>query len=216
MSGPEATNGGGLTSLGNCYAAQSIIGSTQVSGVTTTGLDAGTISVQGPSGTQPVPAIASDPGAYAATLPTGFVPSSGGSFVFTGSGGKDVGPFTATINYSNPIVWTNMNSISLVNRSQGVTVTWTGGAPNSYVLISGGSSSPETPSTPVFGAGFFCYAPVSAGQFTVPSYILLQMPIGTGSLALENATTSVPFSASGLTYGYGFAAFYSSISPSYQ
>ena len=103
-----------------------------------------------------------------------------------------------------------------MNRSQGVTLTWTGGAPNSYVLISGGSSSPQTASQPVLGAGFFCYAPVSAGQFTVPSPILLQMPIGAGSLALENSTTPVPFSASGLIYGYGFAAFYSSILPAYQ
>jgi uncharacterized protein (TIGR03437 family) len=218
ISGPESTNGGGLNSIGSCYAAQSIIGGSGglPAGNTSIGLDAGTISVAGPSGTQPVPAIASTPGAYDAILPTSFVPSTGGSFVFTGTGGKDVGAFTATINYSNPIVWTNMNAITSVNRSQGVTLTWTGGAPNSYVLISGGSSSPQTTSQPVLGAGFFCYAPVSAGQFTVPSPILLQMPIGAGSLVLENSTTPVPFSASGLIYGYGFAAFYSSIAPAYQ
>jgi len=217
ISGPEATNGGGLNSIGSCYASQSVIGATGLpAGTTSTGLDAGTITVAGPSGTQPVPAIASTPGAYDTQLPTGFVPSTGGSFVFSGTGGRDVGPFTATVSYSNPLNWTNMNAITSVTRSQGVTVTWTGGAPNSYVLISGGAASAETPSTPVLGAGFFCYAAVSAGQFTVPSYILLQMPIGMGSLTVENSTTQAPFSASGLIYGYGFAAFYSSIAPAYQ
>ena len=114
ISGPESTNGGGLDSIGSCYAAQSIIGGSGglPPGNTSTGLDAGTITVAGPSGTQPVPAIASIPGAYGANLPTGFVPSTGGSFVFTGTGGKDVGPFTATINYSNPMVWTNMTAIT--------------------------------------------------------------------------------------------------------
>jgi hypothetical protein len=203
--------------VGSCYASQSIIGSTTpTNGITTTGLDAGTITVTGPSGTQPVAAIPSLPGAYDSTLPAGFIPATGGSFVFTGTGGKDVGPFTATVNYRNPLVWTNMNAITSVNRSQGVTVTWTGGDPNSYVLISGGSSSPQTNSTPVLGAGFFCYAQVSAGQFTVPSFVLLGMPIGMGSLTVENSTTPQPFTASGLTYGYGFAAFYASILPPYQ
>jgi uncharacterized protein (TIGR03437 family) len=217
VSGVEATNGGGLNSVGSCYASQSIIGSTTpTNGITTTGLDAGTITVTGPSGTQPVAAIPSLPGAYDSTLPAGFIPATGGSFVFTGTGGKDVGPFTATVNYRNPLVWTNMNAITSVNRSQGVTVTWTGGDPNSYVLISGGSSSPQTNSTPVLGAGFFCYAQVSAGQFTVPSFVLLGMPIGMGSLTVENSTTPQPFTASGLTYGYGFAAFYASILPPYQ
>jgi uncharacterized protein (TIGR03437 family) len=217
-SGPEATNGGGLDSIGSCEAKQSIIGATGLpAGNTATGLDAGTITVTGPSGTQPVPATPTEPGGYATpALPTGFVPASGGSFVFTGTGGKDVGPFTATVNYTNPIVWTNMNSITAVNRSQGVTLTWTGGDPNGVIEITGTSSSPETPSTPVLGAGFTCYAQVSAGQFTVPASVLLALPIGTGSLNLENPTTPVPFTAPGLIYAYSFAAFSTSIAPSYQ
>jgi uncharacterized protein (TIGR03437 family) len=217
ISGPESTNGGGLNSIGSCAARQSIIGATGLlPGDTSTGLDAGTITITGPSGTQPVSPIASSPGSYESTLPAGFVPAVGGSFVFTGSGGKDVGPFTATVNYTNPIVWTNMSALTSVNRSQGVTLTWTGGDPNGYVEIVGSSASAQTPSTPVLGAGFYCYAPVSAGTFTVPSYILLQLPIGMGSLALENATTQATFTAPGLNYGYTFAALTFSIGPAYQ
>jgi uncharacterized protein (TIGR03437 family) len=152
-SGTEATNGGGLNSIGSCYEAQSVIGA--ATDVVNTGLDAGTITVTGPSGAQPVPAIAGYPGDYdTELLPTGFVPATGGTFVFTGTGGKDVGPFTATLNYSNPLTWTNMNAITSVTRAQGVTVTWTGGDPNGYISIIGSSSSPATASTPIIGAGF--------------------------------------------------------------
>ena len=214
--GQAGTGGNGLYTLGNCYVSQSVIGAREINGITTTGLNAGTVTVTGPSGTLPLPAIASLPGDYSAVVPAGFVPTSGGSFVFTGTGGSDVGAFTATVNYTNPIVWTNMGSISGVTRSQGVTVTWTGGDSNGYVLVTGTSSSPETASTPVLGAGFLCYAPVSAGQLTVPSYILLGMPAGQGSLAVENATTPVVFTAPGLDYATGFAAFYSSIVTPYQ
>ena len=217
-SGPEATNGGGLTSLGNCYENQSIIGASQVSGVTNIALDPGTITVTGPSGTQPVPATAPPPpGSFAATLPAGFIPpATGGTFTFTGTGGKDVGPFTASISYTNPVSWSNMTAITTVSRSQGVTLNWTGGDPHSYILISGGSSSPQTPQYPVLGAGFFCYAATSAGSFTIPSSVLLAMPIGQGSLTLQNATTPQPFTASGLTYGDIAASFSFSIIVPYQ
>ncbi len=216
VGGAQSTNGGGLNSIGNCYVSQSVIGATAPA--TTTGLDAGTVTVTGPSGTQSVPAITSQPGTYDAILPAGFIPAGGASFTFTGTGGKDVGAFTATVKYSNPLTWTNMSSITSVNRSQGVTVTWTGGDPNSYVLITGGSTSPANANgaNGIVAAGFFCDAPVAAGKFTVPSYVLLGMPAGTGSLNVENATTPVAFSASGLDYAYGFVAISSAILPTYQ
>lgn len=63
---------------------------------------------------------------------------------------------------------------------------------------------------------FTCYVPVSAGTFTVPSYVLLAMPVGTGTVMLENSTAPVTFSASGLNYGIGIAATTSTISATYQ
>lgn len=200
-------SGGGLTSIGSCSANQTVTGGS--TGTNSTGLDAGTISVTGSAGTQSLTEFQT--GSYGAQLPSGFIPSGGGTFTFNGAGGKDVGAFTATVNYTNPLTWTNMNSITSVNRAQGVNVTWSGGATNSYVLISGSSTSAGGVS-----ASFVCYAPVSAEQFTVPSYVLLGLPAGTGSLAVENATTSVPFAATGLNYAYGIAAIFSSISPAYQ
>lgn len=216
VAGAESTNGGGLNSMGNCYVAQSVIGATTPG--TMTGLDAGTVTVTGPSGTQPLPAIASLPGSYQAILPAGFVPATGGSFTFTGSGGKDVGAFTAIVKYSNPLTWTNMGAIATVTRSQGVTVTWSGGDPNSYVQITGSSVSSATANgaNGIVAAGFFCYAPIGAGTFTAPPYVLLGLPPGTGSLNVEDVIMPAPFSASGLDYAYGFAAISFAIAPAYQ
>jgi len=212
--GTESASGYGLVSIGNCIVIES---GPNVSGtVTTTGLDAGNLSVTGPSGTLQMtaisnPQVSGPTGEYEATLPNGWIPANGGSFTFTGTGGKNVGAFTVSISYTNPLTWTNQNSIATVTRSQGVTVTWTGGESSSYVYI-GGSSSSNAGS-----ASFTCYAPVSAGTFTVPSYVLLALPAGpNGFLSLENATTPVSFSATGLNSGAAFAGISFSISPNYQ
>jgi hypothetical protein len=171
---------------------------------TATPLDAGTIAVSGPGVAQTTlqgnPAVA---GIYEALLSS--LPSSGGTFMFTGSGGKDVGSFTATANFPIPLVWTN--PVNTINRAQGQTVNWTGGAPGTYVSITG-LSSLGTGST-FMNVSFTCLAPVSAGQFTVPSWILLALPVSSsGSFGLYNYTNPVGFTASGLDYasGVGFTS----------
>ncbi len=209
-SSPTGVIQGQVKSMGNCVEAQSVV----TGGVTITPLDAGAVSVQGGYGTTSLPLVQA--GDYSAQLPAGALPSSGGSIVFTGTGGKDVGPFTATLSYSSILNWTNAGAIPSITRSKGVTVTWTGGDPNGYVLITGTSSTPPSSSQAIIGAGFNCYAPVGAGTFTVPSYVLLAMPAGQGSLSVENATTPISFTAPGLDYAYGFAAFYTSKTLNYQ
>ena len=195
---------GGLYTLGDCAVAQAIQGAG--TGATITGLNAGTVSVSGPAGTLALPAVPSLPGDYSAVTPTGFMPASGGTFTFTGTGGADVGPFTASVSYSNPPVWTNMNADTTVTRSQGVTITWTGGFANGYILITGTSTSPAVGANGSVSAGFNCYVASSAGTFTVPNYVLLGLPAGTGSITLEAATTPAPFTANGINYGTGLAA----------
>ncbi len=78
-----------------------------------------------------------------------------------------------------------------MDRSQGLTVKWTGGNPGSYVYISGGT-----------GAGakfvsFLCLALADDGQFTVPAHILSALPPGNGSIQLQNYIQA-PLPASGL------------------
>lgn len=197
----------GVTSLGSCTLSSQATGSGSSS---TTGLDAGTITVTGPTGTQTLTTFPQLPGGYEVQLPSGFIPTSGGSYTFNGSGGSQVGKFSVSVSYANPLVWTNSSTITAVNRASGQTVTWTGGASGSYVYI-GGTSSSSTAS-----ASFVCYAQASAGSFTVPSYVLLAMPAGNGTLSLENITTPVSFTASGLDYGTAFAGVSVSISPNYN
>ncbi len=106
-----------------------------------------------------------------------------------------------TLNLSTPLVWSNMNSITSISRAQGVTVTWTGGSSNGFVVIDGASSS-----TSGVGVSFSCYTASSAGQFTIPSYVLDALPAGTGSLGVAGETAFQSFSASGLDYGNAFGS----------
>jgi uncharacterized protein (TIGR03437 family) len=169
-----------------------------------TGLDVGTITLTGPSGL----AVTLAPqfgikGAFFANLPAGSV-AAGGAFTFKGSGGADVGSFTSTITLANPVLtWTNQTAAATIDRTQGLTVTWTGGNPGSFVFITGDSSTTTATSLGVIG-GYTCLAKVEDGQFTVPSYILLSLPPGNGGTEVQNYITS-SLSATGLDMAMAIA-----------
>ena len=186
------STGGLQVSFGGCVVLPSTAGSGGSTG-TSTPLDPGTVTVTPPGG-GPITLTGNQfaPGVLFATLPA--IPATGGSYVFNGAGGAQVGKFTATVNFPNPLLtWTNQNTAATVNRSQGLQVTWSGGANGTYVGITGNSSTPSGAS-----ATYLCLAPLAAGQFTVPSYVLLSLPAGTGSTSVESTTTPTLFSASGL------------------
>ena len=194
-SGVSGPNGSSIVSIGGCVLTQTVSGG---STGTATPLNAGTITVSGPGGTQVTltsnPVV---PGFYFAQLNS--IPSTGGAYVFNataGTGTGAVGAFTATVNFPNPLLsWTNQAAAATVARSQGLTATWSGGTPGSYVLITGTSASGSA------SGSYTCYAPQSAGTFTVPPYILLGLPAGSGSTAVQNSTNVTTFSATGLDFG---------------
>lgn len=102
-----------------------------------------------------------------------------GTYTFTGSGGPDVGAFTAQITLpggGSSYTVSTLNHATSVTRSQGLTVTWT--PPRNadpdllFIQISGFSFVPNAP----FGAEFACNVPLAAGRFTVPPAILLALP----------------------------------------
>jgi uncharacterized protein (TIGR03437 family) len=191
--GSQSASGAGYVSAGNCIVSSS---AAAVSSFVPTALDAGTLTITGPTGTQTV--IERSLGSYSLRLPAGFIPASGGSFTFNATGGTtpgaSVGAFTTTLNFGAPLVWSNMSSITAINRAQGQTISWTGGASNSFVIIEGSSNSAATG----VSVGFTCFAAVSAGQFTIPSYILETLPAGAGSLEVGSEIGRQAFSASGL------------------
>jgi hypothetical protein len=136
-----------------------------------------------------------------------FVPDAGGTFRFIGSGGADVGPFDVPITVSQGLVWTNRTSITEVNRSNSLEVTWSGGQPNTYVWITGSSSDGGNPA---LLTSFTCTAPVSAQRFTVPQPVLGSLvasfqnpalPIPIGQLSVGNYSNPTTFTATGLSSG---------------
>jgi uncharacterized protein (TIGR03437 family) len=206
------SSSGAVSSIGSCIVNAATAGSVSIP--TVNGLDAGAITVNGAGGVQTLSTIPSVPGIYAANLPAGYLPSAGGSFTFTGTGGANVGKFSSTLNFPSPLNWTNSSSISAISRSQGVSVSWTGGAAGTYVTING-TSTATIAGQPV-SVSFTCAAPVSAGQFTVPSYVLLALPAGSGTLGLDNFTNPTTFTATGLDFGYQYAGSAVSINATYN
>ncbi len=130
----------------------------------------------------------------------------GTAYTFTGPGGKDVGSFSVKITFPDTLNWTNEKSISSITESKGQSITWTGGATGTFVVIGGESStSPplgEIPQSVVFE----CFVPVGNQQFTIPSYVLLALPKGSGSLGITNTATPVGFTATGIGHGVALAS----------
>jgi hypothetical protein len=187
-----AAGRGDNLSPGTC-AVYPVIGGGKL---TVTGLDAGTITLTGPAGLSitlaPQLGLTGENGANL----TADVISAGGTFTFKGSGGADVGSFTSTLTIATPnFKWTNQSAGATLDRTQGLLYTWTGGLPETYVLLGGTSTGSG------ITAGYSCKVPVEAGQFTVPSYILLGMPAGSGGISIQQHDTDSSFSATGLDLG---------------
>jgi uncharacterized protein (TIGR03437 family) len=153
-------------------------------------LDAGAITVSGPSGLD-VPldlVFGVTEGSYLAYLPGGaIIPSSGGTITFHVGGGADVGPFTASLEFSNPLItWTNEDAATVIDRSQNLVVRWTGGNPDSFVVLGGYSSTANPNGSGMLHGAFNCVARVGDGQFAVPSHVLLSLPAGNGIFGVNN------------------------------
>ena len=148
-----------------------------------------------------------------------FIPQSGGLFRFRAPGGDDVGVAEATIRADNPMVWNEHTTITSVNRSQPLTVTWRGGTPGGFVIIQGGSFTAAGDIYTSFG----CTVGVEAGRFTVPRDVLASMlpsaTLGgqaTGQLLVEHFTLPARFTAPGLDHGSIVWESYSAATVSYQ
>jgi uncharacterized protein (TIGR03437 family) len=187
-------------SVGSCVVYQESLSSITLPPFTETGLDAGNITVTGPSGTVTLTPEAEIAGFYGASLSDSFITPQGGSFTFNGSGGKNVGSFSTTVTLGSPLFsWTNMSTTTSVTRSKGVTVTWRGGESGTYVEISGYSAGNSA------AAGFYCLAKQEDLQFAVPSWVTSSLPEGSGTLDVSNASNPVKFTATGLNVGFADA-----------
>ena len=132
-------------------------------------LDAGALTLSGPLGTHALTQYMA--GEYQVNLGSGFVSGvPAGTYQVTASGGKDIGPFTVPLTVGAPIVWSNKASISYIDRTQPLTITWSGGPASGHVLI-GGSAQLSGSS-----AAFVCVQEAARGQFTIPAAVLSSLP----------------------------------------
>lgn len=210
----RSSAGGNYTSIGSCVVSFATPDGSDLDSIALpTALDAGSaITMKGPKGTAVMKRLAD--GTYSPVTATGssspLFPSEGTPFAEAGafnadnaSGGADVQAFTAKLNNPKPFVWTNQAQITDVTRTEGINVTWTGGANDSMVIISGSSVGAGKTT-----ASFYCTAPASAGSFQVPSTVTLALPptslsgsnAGGGAL-LVLTSTYARFTAPGLDQG---------------
>ncbi len=114
---------------------------------------------------------------------------SAGTYTLSGTGGDDIGAFSASVTVPSPLNWTNRDSINSVPRSSNLNLTWSGGG-SDVVEIFGASGTRVggTDQNPIFDFGvFICFANASAGSFTVSSSILSQLPASTGDITSGNS-----------------------------
>jgi len=154
-----------------------------------TSLNAGSaITATGPNGSRTLPyATASTPTSpYLGLLGAGggfstYISSqpflSPGTYTVSGPGGTDVGPFSLNLNLTASIA-TNLSQISVIDRTKGLALNWTGGDPaNQAVLILGASNDVFTN----VSGGFACLVPLGSSSFTVPPGMLANLPATAGA-----------------------------------
>jgi len=135
-------------------------------------LDAGSLSLSGPNvAGASLGKIALPTGPfYSYSAPAGTIAA--GKYTLTGNGGTQVGPFTVFANFPTSFVATNFYSITTVNRSQPLVITWTSsGTDLVYILVSTATLTAGNNHIVTVG----CIAPAAPGTFTIPVSQLSQL-----------------------------------------
>jgi hypothetical protein len=153
------------------------------------------LTLTGPAGAKNIASTAT--GSYLETLaaePATYI-QPGNYTVTNGSGGADVGSFNWSLTL--PAFVTPTNLPASVNRSQDLTVTWSGGSAYSIVSVFATSGVPiSLPQTSY--VDIICTASASAGTFTIPSVMLNLLSLnGYGSttkLGVDLQVAGVPVS----------------------
>jgi hypothetical protein len=117
----------------------------------------------------------------------------------TGTGGSQVGAFSAKVTPGAAITVHNLNTFGTIDRAQGVTVTWQGALTGSVVTVAGTSVLPSQ--TSPYVTLFSCRARADEGRFTVPGWVLQALPASQANgsmIAIANATPLTSFPVTGV------------------
>jgi uncharacterized protein (TIGR03437 family) len=193
--------------------------------IKTTMLDAGTITLTGPAGSNlNNTTVTKDATTNSYGLSLGFegaglpsIPGQinaslvAGQYKLHGAGGQAVGVFDASVNLGAPLTITGGLPANVV-RANGLPLAWTGGNANDVVMILGyaGTTSGTGTNAVIDATEFVCTTTAGANGFTVPASILNQLPAittaqitgGTGTGFLEvvsynSSTFTAPLTAGG-------------------
>jgi adhesin/invasin len=179
----------------NSCQAYTIGGASQSLIVGGTDLDAGAVTLTGPSGSGITNlALQETSNAYSVSIATELsgvvIPGQQsnvtvipGTYTLKGAGGKDVGAFNASMTLGAPLTITG-GLPTTVTRASGLTLNWTGGNSTDLVLIVGGSG-PNSGATQ-----FVCTTTAGKGTFTVPASILNQLPASSAAATTAGTATS--------------------------
>ena len=195
-----------LANSGGCVVSRVTSTGSTVTAGHSTGLDAGTVTLTGPSGTSlNKQQLTETSNTYSYSFTEGisnpFLASGAilpGTYTLTGAGGNDVGPFNTSITIG-PLFTLSNPLPATVTESAGLTIKWTGGNASDTVVILGASDT-----TTGTGANqtstvtaFVCTTTAGQGTFTVPASILTWLPtITAAQVAAGNANGSLSVSSS--------------------
>lgn len=189
----------GMPSPGSCTVVNvnSASAATSAGATGVSRLNAGpALTLAGPRGSQQL-AVA-EGGSYAGKWPSFLDP---GSYRLEGAhSSSQVGAFQTQFDLPQTLTWTNAAQASRINADRDLAVTWTGGEPSGLVSILGMSADANTG---VFGT-FICTAKASGGQFSVPAWIISQMPSSAGApvlLSVAGAAQVRKFQSAGIDFG---------------
>ena len=177
-----------------------------------TALDGGSqFTVAGSGGPQQV-TLTGGTAALGGNLPLYGLPSqlvlTPGNFTVSGAGGANVGAMNVPITVPSPITWTNRDQTTLVNRSQPLTISWTGGQGQTIQILGENSDLPTNSSSL-----FYCVAPAGATSLTVPPQVLAAIPatranwLDSTGVIFVTSSSQATFNQQGLSAAFATAVY---------
>ena len=187
-------------------------------------MDAGArLPVAGPgfaAGAAMTPA-STNPGPVYSLLPPSGTVVANGRYTITGTGGTGVGPFSASVSFPANFAVTGWDALVTIDRSRPLTLNWTGGTDQVYIIGSSyavvGKDASNT--NIIRNTGFTCQVPAAPGTYTIPTAVLAYLlpasitstsaTTGTAILAVQTVTSeqfTAPLTAGGQAAWAGFGA----------
>ncbi len=213
--GIDFANGAPFVSPGSCTVySTSTKPATSTAPPVTKPLNVGTpIVLTGPDSLSVnVPEVITTPYAYYQATFTTPALMANSEYTFSAPGSSAIPHFTVPVTWPDLVTWTNESATGTLAATDGQLITWSGGPPDSWVIVVGTSNAPAVS----LNVTFYCVALASDGQLMIPPYVLDAMPTGVGTLFIENQTQPQTFTAKGIDYGYSTLGLISYENVTYQ